>query len=69
VAAETRVLENFAPKFFFAGVLLLNFEARDFHSVVYRLVEEFGINDDLSAETKAEVLRTLLMPHRWFTIK
>ena len=47
------------------GVLLLNFEARDFHNVVYRLVEEFGINDDLSSETKAEVLRTLLMPHKY----
>ena len=41
-----------------AGVLLLNFEARDYHNVVYRLVEEFGVNDDLSSETKAEVLRT-----------
>jgi hypothetical protein len=42
----------------------LDFEARDFHSVVYRLVEEFGINDDLSPEAKAEVLRTLLLPHK-----
>jgi hypothetical protein len=48
----------------FSGVLLLDFEARDFHSVVYRLVEEFGINDDLSPETKTEVLRTLLLPHK-----
>ena len=50
---------------FISGVLLLDFEARDFHNVVYRLVEEFGINDDLSSETKAEVLRTLLLPHRY----
>lgn len=47
------------------GVLVLDFDARDFHSVVYRLVEEFGINDDLSPEMKAEVLRTLLLPHRY----
>ena len=44
---------------------MLNFEARDYHSVVYRLVEEFGINDDLSSETKAEVLRTLLLSHKY----
>ena len=48
-----------------AGVLLLNFEARDYHNVVYRLVEEFGVNDDLSSETKAEVLRTLLLTHKY----
>jgi hypothetical protein len=28
-------------------------------------VEEFGINDDLSSETKAEVLRTLLLQHKY----
>jgi len=47
------------------GVLLLDFDARDYHSVVNRLVEEFGINDDLSEEVKAEVLRTLLLPHKY----
>jgi hypothetical protein len=33
--------------------------------VVYRLVEEFGINDDLPEETKTDVLRTLLLPHKY----
>ncbi len=44
---------------------MLDFEGRDFHSVVYRLVEEFGMNDDLTAEVKTEVLRTLLLPHKY----
>jgi len=49
----------------FSGALILDFDGRDFHSVVYHLVEEFGINDDLCSDVKAEVLRTLLLPHKY----
>jgi len=40
-----------------SGVLLLDFDAADFHAVVYRLTEDFGINDDLSADVKNEIFR------------
>ena len=49
----------------FSGILLLDFEAINFHHVVYRLVEEFGIHDDLEPETKTEILRKLLLPHKY----
>ena len=44
---------------------MLDIEAINFHSVVYRLVEEFGIHDDLEPETKTEILRKLLLPHKY----
>ena len=47
------------------GVLLLDIDVHNFHDVVYRLVEEFGMQDDLSAETKSQVLKTLLFPHKY----
>ena len=46
---------------FYAGVLLLDFEARDLTAVVYRVVEELYIDGVLdSEERKSELLRVLL---------
>ncbi len=49
-----------------SGVLLLDLEARDLPSVVYRVVEELHIEGLLDCEErKAEVLRVLLYRHKY----
>ena len=37
----------------------------DYHSSMYRLVEEMTIKNDLSPETKTKIFRTLLLPRRF----
>jgi hypothetical protein len=44
--------------------MLLDLEAHTFHAVVNRLIDEFARENDLSDETRSELLRTLLLPHR-----
>jgi hypothetical protein len=49
----------------FQGVLLLHMPSVDYRTIIFRLVEEFSFHDELSPETKSELLRTLLLPRRF----
>ena len=49
----------------FLGVLLLDIEAYDFSTVVYHLVDELGNQNDLSEESRVELLRSLFLPHKY----
>ena len=43
----------------------MDIEATDFHSSIYRLVEEMAIVNDLSADVKTKIFRTLLLPRKF----
>jgi hypothetical protein len=47
----------------------LDIETSDYHSTVYRLVEEMSIVNDLSGETKSKIFRSLLLPRRFVDVK
>ena len=49
----------------YIGVFLLDLPAYDFSTVVYHLVDEFGQLNDLSEETRVEILRSLFLPHKY----
>ena len=49
----------------FLGVLLLDIEAYDFSTVVYHLDDELGNQNDLSEESRVELLRSLFLPHKY----
>ena len=49
--------------------MILDLEAKDLPGVVYRVVEEFGIEGVIEEEQKAEVLRVLLFRHKYVSDK
>lgn len=51
------------------GVMILDLDAKDLPGVVYRVVEEFGIEGVIEEEQKAEILRVLLFRHKYVSDK
>lgn len=47
-----------------AGVVLLDLEEKDLPGVAWRVVEQMALEELVTAETKAAVMRALLLRHR-----